>query len=42
MAAVTRAGRTTLVDFTTGEARWTAEEPGVPIAGDDESLLVRE
>ena len=42
VAAVSRNGRTTLTDFTTGKVRWTTEEPGVPIAGDSQSLLVRE
>jgi outer membrane protein assembly factor BamB len=42
VAAVDKDGRTTLTDFTTGRVRWTAQEPGVPIAGDDQSLLVRE
>ncbi|GAB7052133.1 outer membrane protein assembly factor BamB family protein [Catenuloplanes indicus] len=41
VAAVTRSGQATLVDVTTGETRWTTPEQGVPIAGDDESLLVR-
>jgi outer membrane protein assembly factor BamB len=42
VAAVTRSGQTTLVDFTTGTPRWTADEPGFPIAGDGTALLVRE
>ncbi|MFI5845654.1 PQQ-binding-like beta-propeller repeat protein [Catenuloplanes sp. NPDC051500] len=42
VAAVTRSGRTTLIDVTTGTQRWTAEEPGFPIAGDGAALLVRE
>ncbi|BCJ40152.1 hypothetical protein GCM10010168_30100 [Actinoplanes ianthinogenes] len=42
VAAVNRSGRTTLTDFTTGTVRWTAQEPGVPIAADDRSLLVRD
>jgi outer membrane protein assembly factor BamB len=42
VASVTRSGRTTLTDFTTGKTRWTADEPGVPIAGDDRHLLVRD
>ncbi|MEU4625334.1 PQQ-binding-like beta-propeller repeat protein [Actinoplanes sp. NPDC023801] len=42
VAAVTRNGRTTLTDLTTGKVRWTTDEPGVPIAGDDRHLLVRD
>ncbi|BCY08409.1 PQQ-binding-like beta-propeller repeat protein [Actinoplanes sp. L3-i22] len=42
VAAVSRNGRATLTDVTTGKVRWTAAEPGVPIAGDDRSLLVRD
>jgi hypothetical protein len=42
VAAVNRTGRTTLTDITTGETRWTAAEPGVPLAGDDRTLLVRD
>lgn len=41
-AAVTRSGQTTLVDLSTGQPRWTSQERGVPIAGDDRALLVRE
>ena len=42
VAAVNRAGATTLTDFATGELRWTAELRGAPIAGDDRALLVRD
>lgn len=42
VAAVSRTGRTTFTDFSTGEVRWTSQEQGVPIAGDDRHLLVRD
>ncbi|WP_033345251.1 outer membrane protein assembly factor BamB family protein [Catenuloplanes japonicus] len=42
VAAVTRSGRPTLIDVTTGAPRWTSDAQGSPIAGDDRTLLVRE
>nr|GID83532.1 hypothetical protein Ade03nite_24560 [Actinoplanes derwentensis] len=42
VASVTRTGRTTLTDVTTGTVRWTADQAGTPIAGDDRRLLVRD
>jgi outer membrane protein assembly factor BamB len=42
VAAVSRDGHPTLTDFATGKLRWRADAPGVPLAGDDRSLLVRD
>ncbi|GIF32301.1 PQQ-binding-like beta-propeller repeat protein [Actinoplanes utahensis] len=42
IAAVDRNDRTTLTDLRTGKVRWTAEKPGVPIACDERTLLVRD
>ncbi|SBT39179.1 outer membrane protein assembly factor BamB family protein [Micromonospora auratinigra] len=41
LVAVTATGRPQLVDLGTGKAVWVGATPGVPIDGDDRSVLVR-
>jgi outer membrane protein assembly factor BamB len=42
IAAVTAAGTPQVVDLRTGQAEWEASTPGVPIDGDERTLLVRD
>ncbi|MGC4763231.1 PQQ-binding-like beta-propeller repeat protein [Micromonospora sp. DT46] len=41
LVAVTDAGRPQMIDLRTGKAQWEGVAPGVPIDGDDRSVLVR-
>ncbi|MEU8047624.1 PQQ-binding-like beta-propeller repeat protein [Micromonospora echinofusca] len=41
LVAVTAAGRPQAVDLRTGRTQWEAATPGVPVDGDDRSVLVR-